>query len=260
MWSMCWGSEVLESGGGPDMQTQRTSVEEPSSSEETGAESVLDDAREAVIRIAIVDDHPIMRAGLVYTFEREFGFEVVAQGGTGPEAIEIAETLLPDLILLDINMPGNGVEAARAISRACPDVRIIMLTAHDDEQYVVDTLRAGASGYVVKGISSEDLIKTAQSVHHGEAYVSPGLAAKLLGKRPAEVAPVAGLTRKFVDLTTREEQILRYVCEGLSNKEIGDHIGLSEKTVKYYMTNILHKLHARNRVEAALIAREHLRP
>jgi DNA-binding NarL/FixJ family response regulator len=160
-------------------------------------------------------------------------------------------------------MPGNGVEAARAISRACPDVRIIMLTAHDDEQFVVDTLRAGASGFVVKGISSEDLIKTAQSVHQGEAYVSPSLAARLLGKRPVELAAQpeqTELSQKFVDLTTREEQILRYVCEGLSNKEIGDNIGLSEKTIKYYMTNILHKLHARNRVEAALIAREHLRP
>jgi DNA-binding NarL/FixJ family response regulator len=247
------------------METDKTPVAEPLSAAESAEESRSSEVRDEVIRIAIVDDHPIMRAGLVYTFERELGFEVVAQGGTGAEAIQIAETLLPDLILLDINMPGNGVEAARAISQACPDVRIIMLTAHDDEQYVVDTLRAGASGFVVKGISSEDLIKTAQSVHQGEAYVSPGLAARLLGKRPAETHSATAaqsapdLPQKFVDLTMREEQILRFVCEGLSNKEIGDHIGLSEKTIKYYMTNILHKLHARNRVEAALIAREHLR-
>ncbi|HEY7644768.1 MAG TPA: response regulator transcription factor [Hyphomicrobiales bacterium] len=245
------------------MQPDRKPTERLSSIEQSSRESSIDDVHKDVIRIAIVDDHPIMRAGLVYTFERDLGFEVVAQGGTGAEAIDIAESLLPDLILLDINMPGNGVEAARAISRACPDVRIIMLTAHDDEQFVVDTLRAGASGFVVKGISSEDLIKTAQSVHQGEAYVSPSLAARLLGKRPVELAAQpeqTELSQKFVDLTTREEQILRYVCEGLSNKEIGDNIGLSEKTIKYYMTNILHKLHARNRVEAALIAREHLRP
>jgi DNA-binding NarL/FixJ family response regulator len=257
---------MLESGGGPDMQMQKSTIAGLSSKDESDPESKDSDLREEVIRIAIVDDHPIMRAGLVYTFERELGFEVVAQGGTGAEAIEIAETLLPDLILLDINMPGNGVEAARAISRACPDVRIIMLTAHDDEQFVVDTLRAGASGFVVKGISSEDLVKTAHSVHQGEAYVSPGLAARLLGKRSTDVAAAAPLpapselAQKFGDLSTREEQILRFVCEGMSNKEIGDNIGLSEKTIKYYMTNILHKLHARNRVEAALIAREHLRP
>lgn len=216
-----------------------------------------DETREDVIRVALVDDHPIMRAGLVHTFEREPGFEVVGEGASGAEAIHIAETLLPDLIFLDINMPGDGVYAAQAISRTCPAVRIIMLTAHDGEQHVVDALRCGASGYVVKGISSEELIKTAHSVHEGEAYVSPGLAAKLLGRRAIDVSS-NGFTRKFVDLTPREEQILRFVCDGHSNKEIGENVGLSEKTVKHYMTNILQKLHARNRVEAALIAREHL--
>jgi two-component system, NarL family, nitrate/nitrite response regulator NarL len=215
------------------------------------------DGPDEVIRIAIVDDHPIMRDGLVHTFQRDPGFEVVAQGGTGEEAIQIAETHLPDLILLDINMPGDGVEAARKISRSCPAVRIIMLTAHDGEQHVVDALRGGASGYVVKGVSSEELLKTAQAVYGGEAYVSPGLAAKLLGTRVAHMVPGA-LTKNFVDLTAREEQILRFVCEGQSNKEIGENIGLTEKTVKHYMTNILQKLHARNRVEAALIARDRL--
>lgn len=215
------------------------------------------EAREKVIRVALVDDHPVMRAGLVHTFEREPGFEVVGEGASGAEAIQIAETLLPDLIFLDINMPGGGVHAARAISRTCPAVRIIMLTAHDGEQHVVDALRGGASGYVIKGVSSEELIKTAQSVHEGEAYVSPGLAAKLLGRRPSDASPT-GFSQKFVDLTLREEQILRFVSEGQSNKEIGGNVGLTEKTVKHYMTNILQKLHARNRVEAALIAREHL--
>ena len=217
-----------------------------------GAEA---DASEELIRVAIVDDHPIMCDGLVETFRREPGFEVVGQGGTGADAIRIAETLLPDLIFLDINMPGDGVMAAGTISRSCPAVRIIMLSAHNDEQHVVDALRVGASGYVIKGVSSEELIKTARAVHGGESYVSPGLAAKLLGTRDAGVAPAAN-TQKFVDLTSREEQILRFVCEGKSNKEIGEKIGLTEKTVKHYMTNILQKLHARNRVEAALIARE----
>jgi two-component system, NarL family, nitrate/nitrite response regulator NarL len=206
-----------------------------------------------IIRVAVVDDHPIMREGLVHTFAKEEGFEVVAQGGSSAEAIEIAESLLPDLILLDINMPGDGVVAARTISRSCPAVRIIMLTAHDSEQHVVDALRGGASGYVVKGVSSEELVKTARAVHEGEAYVSPGLAAKLLGTRSKEISP-SQRQQKFVDLTDREEEILRFVCEGQSNKEIGENIGLTEKTVKHYMTNILQKLHARNRVEAALIA------
>lgn len=211
-----------------------------------------------IIRVAIVDDHPIMRAGLVYTFDKEDGFEVVGQGGSTAEAVEIAELLLPDIILLDINMPGDGIQAARIISGSCPAVRIIMLTAHDSEQYVVEALRGGASGYVVKGVSSDELIKTARSIYDGEAYVSPGLAAKLLGMRGRESRPERR-PQPFVELTEREEEILRYVCQGQSNKEIGDAIGLTEKTVKHYMTNILQKLHARNRVEAALIAKQHLR-
>lgn len=214
-------------------------------------------AREDVIRVALVDDHPILRAGLVYTFEREPGFEVVGEGASAAEAIHIAETLLPDLIFLDITMPGDGVHAARAISRMCPAVRIIMLTAHDGEQHVVDALRGGASGYVIKGVSSQELIKTAQSVHEGEVYVSPGLAAKILGRRGSDAVP-GSFSPRFVDLTPREEQILGFVCEGHSNRQIGESVGLTEKTVKHYMTNILHKLHARNRVEAALIGRDHL--
>ncbi len=210
-----------------------------------------------LIRIAIVDDHPIMLDALVHTFEREDGFEVVGIGSSGMEAIQLAEMLLPNLMLLDINMPGDGVQAARTISRSCPAVRIIMLTAYDGEQHVLDALRSGASGYVVKGVSSEELIKTARAIYNGEGYVSPSLAAKLLRKR-GRVSLKAPTSEAFVDLTSREEEILRLVCEGFSNREIGETIGLTEKTVKHYMTNILQKLHARNRVEAALIARERI--
>jgi two-component system nitrate/nitrite response regulator NarL len=213
---------------------------------------------EEVIRVAIVDDHPIMRDGLVHTFQRDSGFEVVGEGATGAEAVEIAETLLPDIIFLDINMPGDGIRAARKISSSCPAVRIVMLTAYDGEQFVVDALKAGASGFVVKGISSEELLRTARAVHQGDAYVTPRLAAKLLGTR--EINTTRSRTvQKVVDLTAREEQILRCVCAGMSNKEIGECVGLSEKTVKHYMTNILQKLHARNRVEAALKGKEHLK-
>ncbi len=210
-----------------------------------------------LIRVAVVDDHPIMRDGLIHTLDREHDVEVVAQGATGDEAVHIAETLLPDLILLDINMPGDGLSAARTISEKCPAVRILMLTAYDGEQQVVNAFRGGASGYIVKGVSGEELVKTVRSVHRGEAYVTPALAARLLGMRAKESSSNR-LPGRFVDLNTREEQILRFVCEGYSNKEIGENIGLTEKTVKHYMTNILHKLHVRNRVEAALVARQHM--
>lgn len=221
-----------------------------------GAERSVAEDTDEVIRVAVADDHPIMRDGLVHVFEREEGFEVVGEGASAQEAIQIAETLLPDVIFLDISMPGNGVEAARTISRTCPAVRIVMLTAHDGEQHVIDALRSGASGYVLKGVSSEELLSTARAVHRGESYVSPGLAAKLLGTRHQQPLPASPGLRKTVNLTTREEQILRYVSLGMSNKEVGRNIGLTEKTVKHYMTNILQKLHARNRVEAALLARE----
>jgi two-component system, NarL family, nitrate/nitrite response regulator NarL len=213
--------------------------------------------REDVIRVAIVDDHPIMRDGLVYTLSREDDFEVVAQGATADEAIHIAEALLPHLILLDINMPGDGLKAARIISSRCPAVRIVVLTAHDREQHVVDALRGGASGYIVKGVSSEELIKTVRSVHGGEAHVTPALAARLLGMRGKAAAP-SQVVDRFIDLNTREEQILSFVSAGYSNREIGETIGLSERTVKHYMTNILQKLHVRNRVDAAVIACERL--
>jgi two-component system nitrate/nitrite response regulator NarL len=242
------------------MEISKSRSSEATSQATSKREDITRDAVQAagnVIRVAIFDDHPIMRDGLVHIFKREEGFEVIGQGGTGEEAIQIAELLLPDLILLDINMPGDGVNAARRISRTCPAVRIIILTAHDGEQHVVDALRGGASGYVIKGVSSEELIKTARAIHNGEAYVSPGLAAKLLGMRGTALS-TQRVAPQFVDLTSREEQILRFVCEGQSNKEIGDNIGLTEKTIKHYMTNILQKLHARNRVEAALIARERL--
>jgi two-component system nitrate/nitrite response regulator NarL len=244
---------------GPVMRIENLSETNPAHALPSGETAYRVDLRrrDDVIRVAVVDDHPIMRDGLVYTFDRETDFEVVGQGASGTEAIQIAELLLPDLIFLDINMPGDGLDAARNISTRCPAVRIIMLTAHDGEQQVVDALRGGASGYVVKGISSEELVKTARAVHGGEAYVSPALAARLLGMRGRQ-ASAARPAQSFVDLTAREEQILRLVCEGQSNKEIGEQIGLTEKTVKHYMTNILQKLHARNRVEAALIARQRL--
>ena len=224
-----------------------------------GSAKMQFEAHATVIRLAIFDDHPILRKGLLSTFEREQGFDVVGEGGSAAEAIHVTEISLPDVILLDINMPGDGVEAAKIISRNWPAVRIVMLTAHDSEQHVVEALRSGASGYIVKGVSSDELCKTVRAVYEGEGYVSPGLAAKLLGKRGrATPRRTSEPPAKLVDLTEREEDILRLVSEGQSNREIGENIGLTEKTVKHYMTNILQKLHARNRVEAALIAKERL--
>jgi two-component system, NarL family, nitrate/nitrite response regulator NarL len=220
-----------------------------------GAGRSVNDNNGNAIRVAVVDDHPMMLSGLVYVFDNEDGFEVVGRGACAQDAVDIALSAMPDLIFLDISMPGDGMEAARAISRRCPAVRIVMLTAHDGEHHVINALNNGASGYLLKGVSCEELVSSARAVHRGECYVSPGFAAKLLKGDP-KPAPSARLSGKFVALTVREQQILTFVSYGMSNKDIGEKVGLAEKTVKHHVSSILAKLHVRNRVEAAIIARQ----
>jgi len=209
------------------------------------------------VRIVVVDDHPLFRDGVALTLAAVPEFEIAGQGVNAEEAVRLAADMLPDIMLLDISMPGGGISAAQQIAAACPVVKIVMLTVskHDDD--VISALRAGARGYILKGVGGEELVTIVRAIHRGESYVSPDLAARLLtevrgsGRRAA--APDA-----LADLTAREEQILKLVSRGLSNKEIGLELDLQEKTVKHYMTNILQKLQVRNRVEAALLARDRL--
>lgn len=208
------------------------------------------------IRVVLADDHPLFREGVAKTIADKEEFEVVGQGACADDAVALAIDLLPDLILLDISMPGSGIEAAQKISLSCPVVKIIMLTVSEQDDDVMAALKAGARGYVLKGIGGEELTQVLHTVYRGDSYVSPSLAARLLAEMqgsPESEAPSDPLS----DLTAREEQILRLVAKGLSNKEVGKELSLQEKTVKHYMTNILQKLQVRNRVEATLIAREH---
>ena len=206
------------------------------------------------IRIAIVDDHPLFREGVAATLNNDQALEVIGQGANAEQAIQIALDQLPDVLLLDISLPGGGIEATREIVRLCPYVKVIMLTASENEQHVSSALEAGARGYILKGIGAAELIRTIHAIHGGEHYVTPQLAARLLSimKKPANAAPAADA---LPDLTKREEQILDGVAEGKTNKEIARILTISEKTVKHYMTNIMHKLQVRNRVEAALVVR-----
>jgi two-component system, NarL family, nitrate/nitrite response regulator NarL len=153
---------------------------------------------------------------------------------------------------LDVNMPGGGVEAARAISSACPVIKIIMLTVSESEEHVHQAMEAGVRGYVLKGTSGHELVNTLRAVARGEYYVTPRLAARILAlsKRPQKATDNQ---EAFPELTKREEQILDRVARGLTNKEIAKDLHISEKTVKHYMTNIMQKLQVRNRVEAALV-------
>lgn len=205
-----------------------------------------------LIRVALADDHPLFREGVARTVAASEDCEVVAECGDANGAVAVASELLPDILLLDVSMPGGGIEAARRVSASCPVVKILMLTVSESESDVMEALEAGACGYVLKGIGGNRLLEIIRSVHDGGSYVSPNLAARLLveikGRRQRQTPDA------FADLTTREEQILKEVAQGFSNKEIAQTLELSEKTIKHYMTNILQKLQVRNRVEAALKA------
>jgi DNA-binding NarL/FixJ family response regulator len=209
------------------------------------------------IRVVLVDDHPLLREGVASTLGAEPDFEVVGQGKNADEALQLAQDLMPDLIMLDVSMGGGGINAARAIAAACPIVKIAMLTVSEGEEDVLAALKVGARGYVLKGVSGPELVRIVRSINAGEPYVTPSLAASLLGELREQTTVGEGTAPDpLSELTKRERQILEQVATGSSNKEIATHLFLSEKTVKHYMTNILQKLQVRNRVEAALLAQK----
>ena len=202
------------------------------------------------IRIVVADDHPLFRDGVINSLQSDPDFTVVGQAASAESALKVVREELPDVVLLDVTMPGGGgIEAARTIAVACPSTRIVMLTVSEDEDDLLAAMKAGASGYVLKGVSARELATVVRKVSSGEVYVAPSLAWGLLremsGEQPAD--PLA-------ELSVRERQVLELVASGLSNQEIGLKLGLAEKTIKHYMTNILTKLQVRSRVEAALLA------
>ncbi len=206
------------------------------------------------LQIAIIDDHPLFREGVAQTLGRQPDIEVVAEGESAEDAVAIAGMRLPDIMLLDVSMPGGGVNAARQIAAAYPVVKIVMLTVSQDEEDITAALRAGARAYVLKGVAARELVDILRHVARGDVYVTPSLAAGLLYEMtnaPASRAQSSPLD----ELTDRERQILERVAVGDSNKEIGERLNLTEKTVKHHVSNILQKLQVRNRVEAALLAR-----
>jgi two-component system, NarL family, nitrate/nitrite response regulator NarL len=205
------------------------------------------------IRFAVIDDHPVVRRGVVDTLEEEADFEVVAVGATAADALRAAREKRPDVVLLDVTMPGGGLEAARAINNFRPDIKVIMLTIREDHATVRAALKAGARGYITKGVDAVDLIASVRKVVGGDSYVSPELAARLFAEneKPKNAVDYAG---NIGVLTERERQILQLLGKGLSNQEIAGKLGLRENTVKHYLTPLLRKLGVRNRTEAALLA------
>ncbi len=205
-----------------------------------------------LISIVVVDDHPLFREGVVTTLLESGKFDVVAQAGSYEDAIRAAEKHLPNLMLVDVSMPGGGIETANQIARRAPVVKVVMLTVSEQEQDVQAALQAQARGYILKGVSSSELISILTDIDNGDSYISPNLAANLLMRNSQEKN---NSTEKF-DLNEREIQILENLTIGMSNREIAQAVCLSEKTIKHYMTNIMNKLHVSNRVQAAIKAHE----
>ena len=207
------------------------------------------------IRVLVADYDPVFRVGVMHALQSVGAFEVVGEAGNAADAIQLARQLQPGVVLLGDILTGCRLQAAAEIARSCPTVRIVVLTTSESEESVTAALEAGAQGYILKGISGAEFAGVLRAICAGEPYVAPTLAARLLAKLRQKPC----IREKNVsDLTAAEEKILALVSLGLTNKEVARKLSLSEKTVKHYMTNVLHKLQVRNRVEAIIQVRRDL--
>ncbi|OCX98240.1 MAG: two-component system response regulator NarL [Pseudomonas sp. K35] len=202
-------------------------------------------------RILLVDDHPMMRRGLRDLLDLEDDLETVGEAGNGEDAIRLAQEVEPDLILMDLNMPGiDGLETTRRMRDADIDARIIMFTVSDEQSHVLEALRNGADGYLLKDMDAEQLIEQIRIAATGRMALSPELTqvlAEAIRVRPKPTGQV-----QFSSLTKREKEVLRLIAKGQSNKMIARKLGITEGTVKVHVKNLLHKLGLRSRVEAAV--------
>lgn len=208
------------------------------------------------LRILLVDDHEVVRLGVRAVIERQPGMVVVGEAATVSEAVALAEVLAPDVVVLDVRLPGgNGLQACLRIKERRPETRIIVLTSFPDDEVLFDAIAAGADGYVLKQIGSDDLVRALERVGRGESLLDPTLTERVFAKmrdfRQQERA------HAFAGLTAQEMQILAHVVEGETNREIGDALHLSEKTVRNYVSSILSKLDLSSRAQAAAYAARH---
>lgn len=206
------------------------------------------------IRIVIADDHPLFRGGLRALLESVFDTEVVGEAATGEEAVDAALSLLPDVVVMDINMPGlNGIDATRRIVEETSDVNVLVMTMHDDDDAVFAAVRAGARGYQLKGAGQDETLRSIRSVANGEAIFGPAIADRL--QRFLTAPPYADPSTAFPQLTERELEILQLLAQRQTNAQIAGELYLSQKTVRNYVSAIFAKLQVADRAEAGLIAR-----
>ncbi|MFI6595924.1 response regulator [Nonomuraea sp. NPDC050536] len=206
------------------------------------------------IRVVLADDQPLIRAGLRMVIDADPGVEVVGEAGTGAQAIQMARQLCPDVVVMDIRMPGmDGIEATQAVTAESPATRVIMLTTFDEDDNVYASLRAGASGFLVKDMALEDILSAVHVVAAGDALLAPGVTRRLIADFAARPSPAAR-PREPARITAREREVLTLVGRGLSNAEIAACLHISPATAKAHVANLLTKLDARDRVQLVIIA------
>ncbi len=208
------------------------------------------------IKVLIADDHRVVREGLSAILKTRNNLEVVGEAQDGQEAVEKTRALEPDVILMDVSMPRmGGVEATRQIKREFPHIGIVALTMYEEQQYIFDLVRAGATGYLLKDSDSAQIVAAIEAIYRGESLIHPSVASKILAEF-SSLAQKKGKKPSWVehDLTDREITVLRLVADGKTNKEIANSLNLSEKTVKNHVRNIFHKLQVFDRTQAAILA------
>ncbi|MGO4665134.1 response regulator [Bosea sp. 2YAB26] len=210
------------------------------------------------ISIAVVDDHPLLTEGIVALLQRKGGFSLVATGSAADHITTITETHQPDAMIVDLNMAGDAFQAISDASKAAPHMKMVVFTASTSTDHAIQALDAGASGYVLKGSPADDLFDAIEAARRGEIYITPAFATKVIGALQSKALEkrAAQSTR----LSVREDQIVRLLLCGKQNREIARALSLSEKTIKGYMTNLMHKLNARNRLEVVIAAQRLVPP
>jgi two-component system nitrate/nitrite response regulator NarL len=204
-------------------------------------------------QVAVIDDHPLFREGVACTLRSAPDLEIVGEGSSAYDAVEIAKGKIPDIMLLDVSMPGSGIEAAREIMQSGINTKVIILTVSHDDRDVTAAMQAGVSGYVAKGSSGAELLRVVRAVHAGETYITPALAMSVLRKLNRSQGESQG-SEVTVSLTPREEQVLHHLSRGFSNRAIAGVLGIAEQTVKNTVSDLIRKYKARNRLGLALLA------